>query len=237
MHNRIIVVSGGTRGIGSAVSERHAIAGDIVFSLCLNPENNSRTHANIHVIRCDVCDHKAVKNCIEQILSEVANIDILVNCAGIQQPPSAGLEYIDNEDWRKVFGTNLDGVFHLCKEVIPGMKARREGVIINMASVAATDGYPMACAYAASKSALIGLTKSLAKELAAYNIRVNAIMPSLTMTDAALGLPAETLERFVNLVPLARIALPEDIAGVEFFLSSTDASYITGELVRVAGGR
>ncbi|MCY1456829.1 3-alpha-hydroxycholanate dehydrogenase (NADP(+)) [compost metagenome] len=117
------------------------------------------------------------------------------------------------------------------------MKIRREGVIVNIASVAATDGYPKACAYSTSKSALIGMTKSLAKELATYNVRVNAIMPSLTMTDAALGLPAETLERLVSLVPLGRIALPEDIAGVAFFLSSPDANYITGEQFRVAGGR
>ncbi|GAB3479764.1 SDR family NAD(P)-dependent oxidoreductase [Azotobacter salinestris] len=237
MSSRVIVVSGGTRGIGLAISERHAIAGDTVFSLCLNPEKISKTHANIHVIKCDVRDFKAVNDCIDQILLEVGKIDALVNCAGIQQPPSDGLEHIDYDDWRNVLATNLDGVFHLCKAVIPGMKRRREGVIVNMASVAATDGYPMACAYATSKSALIGLTKSLAKELATYNIRVNAIMPSLTMTDAALGLPTETLERLVNLVPLGRIALPEDVAGVEFFLSSPDANYITGELFRVAGGR
>ncbi|MBP5059766.1 SDR family NAD(P)-dependent oxidoreductase [Pseudomonas chlororaphis] len=208
-----------------------------MFGVSLSPEKNSKTHANIHVIKCDVRDFKAVNDCIDQILLEVGKIDALVNCAGIQQPPSEGLEHIDHDDWRNVLGTNLDGVFHLCKAVIPTMKSRREGVIINMASVAATDGYPMACAYATSKSALIGLTKSLAKELATYNVRVNAIMPSLTMTDAALGLPAETLERLVNLVPLGRIALPEDIAGVEFFLSSPDANYITGELFRVAGGR
>lgn len=237
MSSRIIVVSGGTRGIGLAISERHAIAGDTVFSLCLTPEKNSKTHANIHVVKCDVRDFKAVNDCINQILLEVGKIDALVNCAGIQQPPSDGLEHIDHDDWRNVLGTNLDGVFHLCKAVIPSMKTRREGVIVNMASVAATDGYPKACAYATSKSALIGLTKSLAKELATYNVRVNAIMPSLTMTDAALGLPAETLERLVNLVPLGRIALPKDIAGVEFFLSSPDANYITGELFRVAGGR
>lgn len=237
MPSRIIVISGGTRGIGLAISERHARAGDTVFSLCLNPERINKTRANIHVIKCDIREPKSVNNCIYQILSEVGNIDVLVNCAGIQQPPSDGLEHIDHDDWRNVLCTNLDGVFHLCKAVIPGMKKRREGVIVNMASVAATDGYPMACAYATSKSALIGLTKSLAKELATYNIRVNAIMPSLTMTDAALGLPVETLERLINSVPLGRIALPEDIAGVSFFLSSPDANYITGELFRVAGGR
>lgn len=237
MSSRVIVVSGGTRGIGLAISERHAIAGDTVFSLCLNPEKQNKTHANIHVIKCDVRDLRVANDCIDRILLEVGKIDVLVNCAGIQQPPSEGLEYIDQDDWRNVLATNLDGVFHLCKAVIPSMKGRRQGVIINMASVAATDGYPMASAYATSKSALIGLTKSLAKELATYNVRVNAIMPSLTLTDAALGLPAETLERLVNLVPLGRIALPEDIAGVEFFLSSSDANYITGELFRVAGGR
>lgn len=237
MPSRIIVVSGGTRGIGLAISERHASAGDTVYSLCLNPRKTYKTHANIHVITCDIREFKTVNNCMDQILSEAGNIDVLVNCAGIQQPPSDGFEHIDYDDWRNVLGTNLDGVFHLCKAVIPGMKIRREGVIVNIASVAATDGYPMACAYSTSKSALIGMTKSLAKELATYNVRVNAIMPSLTMTDAALGLPTETLERLVSLVPLGRIALPEDIAGVEFFLSSPDANYITGELFRVAGGR
>ncbi|UMZ14048.1 3-oxoacyl-ACP reductase FabG [Pseudomonas sp. MPFS] len=237
MSNRVVVVSGGTRGIGLAISERHARAGDTVFALCLNPDKTRKTHANIHIIKCDVRDLNSVKHCIDQILTEVENINTLVNCAGIQQPPSDGLEHIDHDDWRNVLATNLDGVFHLCKAVIPDMKRRREGVIINVASVAATDGYPGACAYATSKSALIGLTKSLAKELATYNVRVNAIMPSLTLTDAALELSAETLERFVNLVPLGRIALPEDIAGAEFFLSSSDANYITGELFRVAGGR
>lgn len=237
MSSRVVVISGGTRGIGLAIAEKHALSGDTVFSLCLSPEKYTKTHANIHVIKCDVRDFRTVTECIDQILLEVGRVDTLVNCAGIQQPPSEGLEHIDLEDWRNVLDTNLDGVFHLCKAVIPAMKRRREGVIINMASVAATDGYPMACAYATSKSALIGLTKSLAKELATYNVRVNAIMPSLTMTDAALGLPSATLERLVNLVPLGRIALPEDIAGVEFFLSSADASYVTGELFRVAGGR
>lgn len=237
MSERIIIVSGGSRGIGQAISNRHAEAGDTVFSLCLHPEKVRRQYKKTYEIKCDIRDFYAVQDCVEKILAKTSRIDVLVNCAGIQQPPTAGLEYIEIDDWRNVFSTNLDGAFHLCKAALPSMKRMGTGVIVNIGSVAATDGYPTASAYAASKSALIGLTKSLAKELAPHNIRVNAIMPSLTLTDAARNLPTEMLERLVKLVPLGRAALPEDISGVEFFLCSSDANYITGECLRVAGGR
>jgi 3-oxoacyl-[acyl-carrier protein] reductase len=246
-HDKIALVTGGATGIGAAIVERLAADGASV-ACCYN---KSRAAAEalaqrlaaqgeqIFLTRMDVSKSSEVKAGVEGICRHYgAPITILVNCAG-DQIATAPVETMAEDLWDLVLATNLKGAFLCAKYCIPGMKTATGGRIINISSISArSGGGPGAAHYAASKAGLEALTRALAKELAPSAITVNAVAPGVIYTaiHERFNTP-ESLERLRLTIPLARIGIPADVAGVVSFLASGDASYITGEIIAVNGGQ
>lgn len=185
---------------------------------------------------CDVADYVQVQNTARSMLDHLGAVDVLVNNAGVSQP--LPIVELDEEDWDRTLNVNLKSAFNWSKVLLPSMLERRRGKIINISSVSAKHGgghgtVSKAC-YAASKAGLLGFTRGLAREVAPY-IQVNAVCPGLIdtpMTREMLGHSPE----LVSLIPLGRVGMPEDVAGVIWFLSSPAADYLTGEIIDVNGG-
>ena len=200
------------------------------------------TGARAIPVVADVGDRGAVGRMVAEVVDELGAVDLLVNNAGLCRL-GAIAEYAE-ADWHATFRVNVDGVFFCCQAVLPHMLARARGVIVNLASWSGKAGAPFFGAYCASKFAVIGLTQSLAKEVAPLGIRVNAVCPGIVagtemraQVDAesrALGRPTST-DR-VGWIPMGRLGDPEDVAGVVAFLASDDARYMTGQAVNVTGG-
>ena len=180
----------------------------------------------------DVSDTAAVS----RMLAAVATVDILINSAGIVGPNKPLWEVTD-EEWQKTFNVNVLGVFAMCRGVIPGMVTRGWGRIINLASMAGKDGNPGIAAYSASKAAVIGLTKSLGKELATTGVLVHAIAPAVIATPMNDDTSAEVLERLVGLIPMKRVGRPEEVAALVSWLASDECSFSTGSVYDISGGR
>ncbi|WP_373433256.1 SDR family NAD(P)-dependent oxidoreductase [Vibrio anguillarum] len=229
------IVTGAARGIGKAITDKLASNGFFVYAFCKNIAGLHDTDC-IRYVECDVSDPESVENAFSGLLAESTSIELLVNNAGIQQQVGE-TEELEYEEWNKLINVNLSSAFSMAKQVIKVMKHQERGCIVNICSIAATKGYPKGTAYSASKAGMIGLTKSLALELAGFNIRVNALLPGLTETDAMNEVPKSVINNIRNQIPLNRIAKPSDIANTVAFLSSEEAEYITGELITLAGGR
>lgn len=161
-------------------------------------------------------------------------VDVLINNAGVSSQKL--FTDITDDDWRKTIGVNLDGVFYCCREVLPQMISRKNGVIINISSMWGEVGASCEVHYSASKAGVIGLTKALAKEVAPSGIRVNCISPGVIMTDMMSGFDDNTIEELKSETPLQRLGTPEDIASAALFLASDEASFITGQTLGVNGG-
>ena len=174
---------------------------------------------------------------IEEVIKEIINkhnkIDILVNNAGISA--NKKIEDTTYEDFEKIMDLNVNAIFNMTKAVVPYMKEQKEGVIINTSSMVSIYGQPSGVGYPASKFAVNGITKSLARELGPANIRVNAVAPGVTNTDMVANLPKEMIEPLIKTIPLGRIGEPRDIANAFLFLASPLASYVTGEILSVDG--
>ena len=236
---KTVLITGASRGIGAAIAEAFAEAG---FLPIINyTKNNSAAQAlsqkiqdkfNIKslVYKCDVSDSEAVR----KMFGEIGEIDVLVNNAGISQQKL--FTDITDEDWRKMMSVNLDGVFYCSREALKGMIKRKSGSIINVSSMWGEVGASCEVHYSASKSAVIGLTKALAKEVAPSNIRVNCIAPGVIDTDMIKDFDDETRNALVEETPLLRLGKPEDIANAAVFLASEKASFITGQTLSVNGG-
>ncbi|ENM5748024.1 3-oxoacyl-ACP reductase FabG [Vibrio mimicus] len=229
------IVTGAARGIGKAITEKLTNNGFYVYAFCKNIAGLYDTDC-IRYVECDVSDSESVDNAFRELFTESISIELLVNNAGIQQQVGE-TEALEYEEWNSLINVNLSSAFYMAKQVIKVMKRQKRGSILNICSIAATKGYPKGTAYSASKSGMIGLTKSLALELAGFNIRVNAILPGLTETDAMNKVPKSVIDNIRTQIPLNRIAKPSDIANTVAFLSSEEAEYITGELLTLAGGR
>lgn len=244
LENRVAIVTGGSRGIGRAISISLAREGcKVAVNYLSNREAAEETLSTIEAdggeaiaVQGDVSIFTDSKRVVEKTLEAFGDIDILVNNAGI----FFAKRFIDlaPEDWDKIFKVNVYGVFNMTNCVLPYMVRKREGVIINISSIASSVRSskcipsPGRVAYVASKSAVNGLTLSLARELANYNIRVNAVAPGLTNTELIRNVP--NLPRRCKMVPLGRIGRPEEIADAVLFLIKND--FITGEIIVVSGG-
>jgi 3-oxoacyl-[acyl-carrier protein] reductase len=237
--DQIAVVTGASRGIGRAIAEKLAEGGAKV--VCTDVMDCDETVAGItgaggsaEGLVFDVTDFQAAEAAIQGISERHGGIDILVNNAGITRDQL--LIRMKAEDWRRVLEINLDGAFNVSQPVAKVMMRRRSGRIINIASVVGLMGNAGQCNYAASKAGLIGMTKSLAKELGPRGITVNAIAPGFITTPMTDKLSDDQKEFLLKNISIQRLGEPGDIAGVVAFLAGPDASYITGTVINVSGG-
>jgi 3-oxoacyl-[acyl-carrier protein] reductase len=238
----IAIVTGAGRGIGEAIARRLASNGARVACVSRTEANAARTADSINAANpdtarpyaVDVADKAAVTSICERILTDFGGVNILVNNAGLTRDGLA--MRMSEEDWDLVLDTNLKGAFNFVQGVMRPMIKQREGRIINIASVAGLMGNAGQANYAASKAGLIGLTKSLARELASRNITVNAVAPGFITTDMTGVLPENIKTAVIGQIPMARFGEPDDIAAAVAFLASAEARYITGQTLTVDGG-
>lgn len=246
--NQIAIVTGAGRGIGHAIALRLSGEGARVASVSRTEANAKKTADEINALRqpgsdradaakayaVDVSDHAAVQKVGAQILEDFGRIDILVNNAGVTRD---GLVMrMSIEGWDTVINTNLRGAFNFTQSIIRSMIKQRSGRIINITSVIGVIGNAGQTNYAASKAGLIGLTKSLARELASRSITVNAVAPGFITTDMTAGLSEEIKTAIQAQIPMGKTGAPEDIASAVAFLASAEAAYITGQVLCVDGG-
>ena len=236
------VVTGGSRGIGRAICEELAARGaNVVFSYAGNTAAAQGTLAALEArgvqaraVQADATDPEAAAALIKEATDTFGSLDILVNNAGITRDKLA--MRMGAEDFDAVIDTNLTGAFLTAKAALRPMMRAKAGRIINMSSVVALRGNPGQVNYAASKAGLIGLTKSLAREVAGRSITVNAVAPGYIQTDMTAAMPAAAQEAMLAGIPAGRPGQPQDVARAVAFLASDDAAYITGQVLRVDGG-
>lgn len=240
--NQVAIVTGAGRGIGHAIALRLASEGARVAVVSRTEQNAARTSDEINAqyaglskpYAVDVANHAAVKALAEQILADFSRIDILVNNAGLTRD---GLSMRMSEgDWDVVMDTNLKGAFSFIQAVERPMIKQRAGRIINIASVAGLMGNPGQANYAASKAGLLGLTKTIARELASRSITCNAVAPGFITTDMTDVLPENVKSGVIGQIPMAKFGEVDDIASAVAFLASNEAKYITGQCLTVDGG-
>lgn len=238
LEGKVAVITGATRGIGYKVAEKYLENGAKIAIFGSKKESVDKAIETLkekgEVIGFypNLNDPNEIKEAFAKIKEIYGKIDILVNNAGVSDRNK--LEEYTYDDFKKVIDINLNAVFNCSKEVLSYLK-ENGGVILNTSSVVSLYGQPSGCAYPASKSALNGLTKSLARELGKYNIRVNAVAPGIIKTDMVENLPKEMIEPLINNIPLKRIGTKEDVANAFLFLASDMASYISGAILSVDG--
>ena len=240
--DKVVLVTGGSRGIGRSIAVAFAKQGaTVVISYAGNEAAAQETLGLLQAagakgesVRFDVADSAACASALEGVVKTHGRLDVLVNNAGVAVD---GLVMrVKDEDWDKQLDTNLKGAFALIRAASRPMMKQRGGAIINLTSVVGEMGNGGQAAYSASKAGLIGLTKSVARELASRNIRVNAVSPGFIGTDMTSHLAEDTREKMMAAIPLGRLGSPEDVAHAVLFLASDAAAYITGEVLKVNGG-
>ena len=239
---KVALITGSSRGIGRSIAIRLANEGfNVVFNYRNNPGSLVETINDIESrggkavsIKADVSNESEVGVMIKQIKELWESIDVLVNNAGIRKDQL--LMRMTESSWDDVLDTNLKGAFLCSKAVLPFMVKKKFGRIINISSIVGITGNPGQGNYAASKAGLIGLTKTIAREVASRNITANAIAPGYIETDMVKELPDELRSRIQSMVPLGRLGTGDDVAGMVAFLCSEDANYITGQVIGVDGG-
>jgi 2-dehydro-3-deoxy-L-rhamnonate dehydrogenase (NAD+) len=240
LEGRCAVVTGGAAGIGLATARRLADSGARVAlwdrdSRALGAAASALgEHAITHAV--DVADAEAVARATDATVSAFGRIDVLVCSAGITGPNVTVWEYPVDE-WRRVFDVNMHGVFHCNRAVVPHMRSNGYGRIVNLASVAGKEGNPNASAYSASKAAVIGFTKSLGKELAKTNVRVNCVTPAAVRTAIFDQMTQQHIDFMLSKIPLGRFGTVDEIAAMVCWLASEECSFSTGAVFDLSGGR
>lgn len=241
LKDRVAVVTGAGQGIGRAVARKMAAEGAWVALVEWNPESGAQVLAELQsggskafLISCDVADRIGVEAMVQEVLEKWSRLEILVNNAGFDRP--ATLLKVTDEDWEAVLGVHLKGSLNTIRAVAPYMMERSYGKIVNISSIYGRTGAVAAISYSAAKAAILGLTKSVARELGKYAINVNAVLPGLTATPTILKMPEKYKDMILGETPLGRMADPMEIANVVAFLASDEASFMTGACVEVTGG-
>jgi 2-dehydro-3-deoxy-L-rhamnonate dehydrogenase (NAD+) len=240
LKDRIAVVTGGAQGIGRAITERFIASGARVAIWDLDKGLADKTVKELgqatKAYAVDVTSPDSIDAAVKATLGDFERIDILVNNAGIAGGNAPTWE-LPVADWQRVLKINLDGPFYCCRAVVPTMIAQKYGRIVNIASIAGKEGNPNAAHYSASKAGVIALTKSLAKELAQYDISINAITPAAAKTAIFDQMTQQQIDYMLSKIPRARFVNVEEIAALAAFAASQDCSFTTGTVLDISGGR
>ena len=240
LSNKRAVITGGARGMGFAIAEKFIQSGAQVslwdVRTQLLAEAQAKLAAEVDIRSVDVSDYSQVEAAASAVERALGGIDILVNAAGIAGV-NALLQDYPLEAWNDVININLNGTFHTCRAIVPIMQKANYGRIANIASIAGKEGNPNASAYSVSKAGVIGLTKSLGKEMASSNIRVNVLTPAVVRTEMLADVSAEHLQYMLSKIPMARTGSLDEIAAMISFMCSDECSYTTGAVFDLSGGR
>ena len=237
LDKRVAVITGGARGIGFATAERLTASGARAALWDLDgAETASKRLAGALGCAVDVTDAASVAAALAETERRLGPVDILVTSAGITGPNTTVSEYTPDA-WRKVIEVDLTGVFLCCRAVVPGMQRRNYGRIVNIASIAGKEGNPNASAYSAAKAGVIALTKSLGKELARSDIRVNCVTPAAVKTEMFAQMTQQHIDYMLSKIPMGRFGLVEEIAAMIAWLASEECSFTTGGVFDLSGGR
>jgi 3-oxoacyl-[acyl-carrier protein] reductase len=240
LKGRVAVVTGGAQGFGKAITERFLASGAKVAiwdrDIALAQQTAGALGEGVQAFAADIANLAEIEAARDATFGSFGRIDILVNNAGIAGA-NATVWDTEVDEWRKVMRINLDGPFLCCKAVVPGMIAQDYGRIVNVASIAGKEGNPNAAHYSASKAGLIALTKSLGKELASYNIGVNAVTPAAARTAIFDQITQQHIDFMLSKIPRGRFVTVEELAALVSWLASEDCSFTTGAVFDISGGR
>ncbi|KAA5544621.1 3-oxoacyl-[acyl-carrier-protein] reductase [Roseiconus nitratireducens] len=241
LSGQVAIVTGASQGLGKAVAIGLAINGATVACLARNEEKLAATVSEIEAaggkakaVACDVTDRQAADAAIKSVAEDLGRLDILVNNAGITRDKL--MRGMSDEEWDSVIATNLTSCFVCCRAAAGIMRKKKYGRIINMASISGLIGNPGQANYSASKAGMIGMTRTMSKELVSRGVTVNAVAPGFIASDMTDAIPAGILDEVKKAIPAKRVGEPEEVAAAVLFLASKEAGYISGQVLVVDGG-